>query len=172
VSRRADEPPLRDATAAEMKALAHPLRLRILRLVLDEALTNQQLAERVGRDPGTVLFHVRALERAGFIAADEPRPGRRGTTERPYRSTGKSWTLRMPPNVGHTTAVLQAVAEEVVEAGEDAVIASVRLGVRLRDDDVAELRRRLAAIGDEFAARDDPAGQPIGLLTLIHRRRI
>ena len=41
----------RPATAAEAKALAHPLRIRILRLCLDQALTNKQLAERLGKDP-------------------------------------------------------------------------------------------------------------------------
>ena len=35
----------RPATAAEAKALTHPLRMRILRLCLDRSLTNKQLAE-------------------------------------------------------------------------------------------------------------------------------
>ena len=33
------------AARPEAKALAHPLRMRILRLCLDQALTNKQLAE-------------------------------------------------------------------------------------------------------------------------------
>ena len=66
-------PPLRatdrrPATEAEAKALASPLRLRILRLCLDQALTNKQLAGRLGRDPGTVLHHVRTLVATGFLA--------------------------------------------------------------------------------------------------------
>ena len=51
----------RPATVDEAKALANSLRLRILRLTLDQALTNKQLAERLDRDPGTVLHHVRRL---------------------------------------------------------------------------------------------------------------
>ena len=153
-----------------MRALSHPLRWRILRLTLDEPLTNKQIAERLGRDPGTVLHHVRALVDAGFLVADEVRAGRRGALERPYRATGKSWRIRMLPSAGHTAAILDAVREELLEAGEDAALSTLRLGVRLNPTDLQELRQRLARLGDEFAARDDPQGEPIGLLGVIHRR--
>jgi len=163
--------PLRDATPAEMRALAHPLRWRILRLTLEQALTNKELAERLGRDPGTVLYHVRALVRTGFLAADPVREGRRGAIERPYRSTGKSWAVRMPRSVGLTTSVLDAVREEVAEAGPDAVLSTLRLGVRLSAADLGELNRRIRDLGDEFARRDDRAGEPVGIVALVHRRR-
>lgn len=153
-----------------MKALANPLRLRILRLCIDRALTNQQLAEQLGRDPGTILFHVRVLERAGFLKPEGERRGRRGATERPYRITGKSWNLRLRPNAGHTAAVLAAAREEVAEAGDDGVLAMVRLGVRLSEEDRRELQRRLRELGDEYVARDNPDGEPVGLLLLAHRR--
>ncbi|HEV8373300.1 MAG TPA: winged helix-turn-helix domain-containing protein, partial [Actinomycetota bacterium] len=80
----------RAATPEEARALANPLRLRILRLSLDQALTNKQLAERLGMDPGTVLHHVRTLVRTGFLAAEAVRQGERGALEKPYRATGKS----------------------------------------------------------------------------------
>src|SRR5262245_39035990 len=85
--------PRREATREEAKALAHPDRLRIIRLTFDEALTNKQLAERLGRNPGTTLYHLRMLVATGFMAAEEPRRGARNAAEVPYRSTGKSWTL-------------------------------------------------------------------------------
>jgi DNA-binding transcriptional ArsR family regulator len=85
----------RPATAAEAKALAHPLRMRILRLCLDQALTNKQLAEWLGKDPGTVLHHVRTLVATGFLVAEEVRQGETGRLEKPYRSTGKSWSLSL-----------------------------------------------------------------------------
>lgn len=161
---------LRDATAAEMRALANPLRLRILRLCLDRALTNQELARRLGRDPGTVLFHVRALVAEGFLAAEDERPGPRGRVERPYRATGKSWSIRLARTPGHTAATLEAVRQEVLESGEDSVVTTIRLGVRLSPDDLAELGARLAALGDEFEARGTPDGEPVGLLLALHRR--
>lgn len=166
---KADE--LRPATAAEMKALAHPLRLRILRLCLDESLTNQELAARLGRDPGTVLFHVRALVKEGFIAPEPVRPGPRGRTERPYRSTGKSWNIRMAKTSHHASATLEAVRQEMLEAGDDAIISTIRLGVRLSPADLAELRSRLSAVADEFAERDTADGEAVALLVALHRRR-
>ena len=162
---------MRDATPAEMRALAHPLRLRILRLTLDQALTNKEMAERLERDPGTVLHHVRTLVRGGFLVAEGVREGRRGALERPYRSTGKSWMVRMAPNLDHTVSVIDAVRDEIVEAGSDAALSTLRLGVRLDEDDLAELRRRIRLLGDEFEARGRPDGEPIGILAVVHRRR-
>lgn len=165
------EEPIRDATPAEMRALAHPLRLRILRLTLDRALTNKELAERLSRDPGTILHHVRTLVRGGFLAAESPRRGPRGTTERPYRSTGKSWQVRMAPSADHLVSVVDAVRQEIMEFGDDASVTSLRLGVRLRPDDLEELRGRVRALGDDFVGRDHPDGEAIGILALVHRRR-
>ena len=154
-----------------MRALGHPLRLRILRLTLDKPMTNKELAKRLGRDPGTVLHHVRRLVDGGFLAAEPVRPGKRGAMERPYRSTGKSWQVRLAPSTHHTAATMEAVHAEILEAGADSAITTLRLGVRLRRSDLAELRRRVHALGDEFAERDDPKGEPIGILALVHRRR-
>lgn len=169
-SRRRPSAPERDATPAEMRVLANPLRLRILRLCLDEPLTNQELATRLNRDPGTVLFHVRRLVAEKFLAPQAERPGPRGRTERPYLATGKSWTIRLMPDTGHASATLEAVRQELVEAGEGALVAMVRLGVRLTKRDTDELRRRVRALGDEFAARDNPRGSAIGFLGVVHRR--
>src|SRR6266542_3000990 len=49
-----------------------------MRLCLDQELTNKQLAERLGKDPGTLLHHVRILVKAGFLAPGESRNGAHG----------------------------------------------------------------------------------------------
>ena len=123
-----DEPPLRDATPQEMRTLGHPLRLRILRLTLDHPMTNKELARRLRRDPGTVLHHVKRLVDGGFLAADPVRTGKRGAIERPYRATGKSWEVRMAPSTHHAAAVIEAVRAEILEAGADSSISTLRLG--------------------------------------------
>ncbi len=48
----------RPATLEEARALAHPLRVRILRLCLDEALTNKQIADALYIAERTVDTHV------------------------------------------------------------------------------------------------------------------
>jgi DNA-binding transcriptional ArsR family regulator len=153
-----------------MRALGHPLRWRILRETLDQPLTNKEIAERLGRDPGTVLHHVRVLAENGFLTADDVRAGKRGALERPYRASGKSWRIRLKPDAGSTAAILDAVREEVAESGEDGVVTLLRLGVRLKARDLAELKKRISEIGDEFAGRNDPSGQPVGILAVAHRR--
>src|ERR1700712_1537085 len=85
--------PRRPATEAEARALSSPTRLRILRLCLSEALTNKEIAARLGRNPATVLHHVRTLVDTGFLVAGPPRRGARGAREVPYRATGKSWLM-------------------------------------------------------------------------------
>jgi DNA-binding transcriptional ArsR family regulator len=154
-----------------MRALANPIRLRILRLTLDRAFTNKELAERLGRDPGTVLHHVRVLVRGGFLEAGKVRSGKRGALERPYRATGKSWRIRMRQSSDYTASVLDVVRDEIGESEARAALTMVRLGVRLNDADLEELRQRIGELGDEFEVRDDPAGTPIGILALAYRRR-
>src|SRR3954452_12191504 len=85
--------PRRPATDAEARALASAVRLRILRLCYSEALTNKELAARLGRNPATVLHHVRTLVDTGFLEALPARRGTRGSREVPYRATGKSWLM-------------------------------------------------------------------------------
>ncbi len=67
--------------------------------------------------------------------------------------------------------MIDAVRAEIGEAGPKATLTTLRLGVRLRPPDVAELRRRISELGDEFAKRDDPRGEPVGILAVAHRRR-
>src|SRR5688572_26308188 len=109
----------REATPDEARALANPLRLRILRLCLDEALTNKQVADALGRDPGTTLHHVRTLVETGFLEVAEVRQGAKGALEKPYRATGKSWQVSVTDPeilaVGNV-AIVEAFRDEVAEA--------------------------------------------------------
>jgi DNA-binding transcriptional ArsR family regulator len=161
----------RPATPDEAKALANPLRLRILRLCLDEALTNKEIAERLGRDAGTTLHHVRLLVETGFLAPGTVRRGRRGAVERPYRATGKSWTLDVGDLPQGTLAIVDAFREEIAAVPTGDIRTLSRLGVRLTPDARDRFEQRLADLVDEIHRADDPAGEPYGLLIGLHRRR-
>lgn len=64
-------------TAAELRALAHPLRLQLLQLLRAEGpATASQLARRLGESSGATSYHLRALNRAGMIEEDERTRGR------------------------------------------------------------------------------------------------
>jgi DNA-binding transcriptional ArsR family regulator len=165
------KPARRPATRAEARALAHPLRLRILRLCLDDALTNRELATRLREQPATVLYHVRTLARNGFLAAEEERRGRRGAREIPYRATRKSWTLEFAARGSGHVAPVDAFREEMVEAGADSVLQSARLGVRLRPKDLSQLRRRIKTAVMRAHDADHPDGEPVSLYIGLHRRQ-
>ena len=167
----------RPATAAEAKALSHPLRMRILRLCLDRSLTNKQLAQWLGKDPGTVLHHVRTLVAAGFLVPDEVRHGEKGALEKPYRATGKSWTLSLEESPASqdkdAQAMLEAFVAELAEAGPGAAAGFNRLALTLNEPSREELESRVLAILDEFVTRPpDPDGEPYGLLFAMHRRSL
>ena len=161
----------RPATVAEHKALSHPLRMRILRLCLDEPRTNRELADRLDANPATVLHHVRTLVRTGFLESEPTRAGRRGARERPYRSTGKSWTLEVHEGgVVGMLAQIEALRDELVEAGSEAILTSARLGVRLAPDRVSDFQARFAALVEELKAADDPTGEGVSLFVVLHRQ--
>lgn len=160
----------REATVREAKAMAHPLRLRILRLCLDQELTNKQLAERLGRDPGTVLYHVRHLTDAGLLEQGAVRTGESGALEKPYRSTGLSWWLSNS-RPEHPLAPIEAFQDELREAGPDSVQTHARFALHLSPNDIAELDRRICAIIDDYVQTDDQrADQPLhGGIVVLHR---
>lgn len=160
----------RPATRAEARALAHPLRLRIIRLCLDEALTNQELAERLGEQPATTLYHVRTLARSGFLVAEPERRGRRGAREIPYRATRKSWTLEIEPGASTHTAPVDAFRAELAEAGPGSVLESIRLGVRLGPDALERLLTELGQAAMAAHDADDAEGEPVSIYVGVHRR--
>ena len=161
----------RPATPEEARALANPLRIRILRLCLDQALTNKEIAERLGRDPGTILHHVRMLVATDFLAPEDERPGPRGSVERPYRATGKSWTLDVGEAPGATVALVDAFRAEIAPVTGDDLRSLSRLGVRLTRQRRDEFEQRVKELVDDLYAADDPAGEPYGFFVGMHRRR-
>lgn len=165
-----DEIGRRPATRAEARALSHPLRLRILRLCLDEALSNRQLADRLGERPATVLYHVRTLLREGFLVREPERRGRRRARELPYRSTRKSLSLDLGLDAGGYLAILDAARAELAEAGPEAVLTSWRLGVRLSPPNLAAMLEQMGRLLDEAIAAESPDGEPVALMVLAHRR--
>jgi ribosomal protein S18 acetylase RimI-like enzyme len=168
--------PKPEATLAETRALAHPLRLRIIRLLYDRSLTNRELARALGEHPATVLHHVRTLLRNGFIAAEPERRGPRGTIEKPYRSTGRSWTLRIEDDEGVANvsrAALDAFLAELRDAGPVADLHTSRLAVNLTAAARDDLERKLSELLAEYAAiapDADADGEPWAVLVATHRR--
>lgn len=150
---------------ARARALASPLRMRILRLCLHEARTNKELAEELGINPGSLLHHVRSLTANGFLVAEEPRRGTRGAREVPYRATGLSWRSGGAP-MGPT---LLATFLEEIDGLPPEALNITRLGLKLSPEHREELMNRFGALFEEYAQLDsDPDGEPISLMFVEH----
>jgi DNA-binding transcriptional ArsR family regulator len=84
-----------------VKALAHPLRIRLLALLGERDASPVQLAEHVDATLGTVAYHVRTLERLGLIEMVATHQ-RRGATEHVYaarehpRFSDSAWSATSP----------------------------------------------------------------------------
>jgi len=69
--------PVRPMDAAQLRALAHPLRLQLLEVLQSEGpATASQLARRLGESSGATSYHLRALHRAGMVEEAEQRNAR------------------------------------------------------------------------------------------------
>jgi DNA-binding transcriptional ArsR family regulator len=73
---------------AYVKAMSHPLRVRILALLDERVASPVELAGWLGATLGTVAYHVRTLERIGLVElVRETRV--RGAVEHHYRATAR-----------------------------------------------------------------------------------
>lgn len=141
-------------------------------MCLGEALTNKEIADRLGRDPASVLHHVRRLVDTGFLTALPARRGTRGAREVPYQATGKSWTVSVgDDHRRETNAMLRAFLEELDDAGGE-LDESARLGLRLRPEDREEFSRRITEVLNDFASRPpDPDGEWWSVFYAMHSDR-
>jgi len=160
---REDSDAERDADA---RALASVVRIRILRLCLDRALTNKEIAERLGLPPANTYHHVRTLAGRGFLAAEPERSGARGAREVPYRATGRSWNTSLGPSGNQI--LIQTFLEEVALADPEKV-DTMRVGLRLDEASREEFETRLVGLLKEFRAREpDPDGTPLSVFIALH----
>jgi predicted ArsR family transcriptional regulator len=153
------------ALQARARALASPLRTRILRLCLHEARTNKELADELGVNPGSLLHHVRSLVANGFLRAEEPRRGPRGAREVPYRATRLSWST---PSPGIAPVLLETFLQEI-EGLDPQDIDATRLGLKLNAEHRHEMLTRFNELFQDLAALPaDPDGTPISLFFVEH----
>ena len=125
-----------------VKAMSHPLRVRILAMLDERIASPNQLAGWLGASLGTVAYHVRTLEQLGLIElVDETRV--RGAVEHHYRAKAR-------PNVtAEGWAQAPAIAKQAAVGSSLDVIgeyarASAAAGGFDRAD--AQLRRALVRL--------------------------
>lgn len=117
--------PDRDITNPQIaKAMAHPLRVRILGILDERVASPSELAEELDADLGVVSYHVRTLARAGLLKLVKKKQ-RRGAVEHFYKAaerpvvTDEAWR-GMPSIVKQASigAALNQIADHVRLAAE------------------------------------------------------
>ena len=121
--------PSRSLGAQEVRALAHPLRLRMLESLSDGPATASMLARELGESSGATSYHLRALAAAGLIVEELDR-----------RKGRERWWKREPQSVG---LISSAPAED---PEYDAAVAQLESAILSRDEDA--LRRYIHARGE------------------------
>jgi DNA-binding transcriptional ArsR family regulator len=184
-------PPTREiADVATLKALSDPLRLALLRTLMQDAadeprvMSVKELARELG-EPQTRLYrHVQQLEAAGLIQVAQTRLVS-GITEHRYQAA--QITLRLSPDLIHDTAGAGHVAAAVgvvfddfrrrllgspgspALSGSDPAPTVVMLDTRLTPERAAQFQQRLRALVEEYdGADEDPAASvPVDFLMVL-----
>jgi len=108
-----------------MRALAHPLRLRIMELIAEAPRTTRQVAELLGQPATRLYHHVAALERAGLLRVKETRRVR-GTVEKTYESIARMMsTGRGGPAKRSERATRRALAMTILEQSRQEVMQAL-----------------------------------------------
>jgi DNA-binding transcriptional ArsR family regulator len=134
-------------TPERMKALADRLRMTVLDLVLERAMTVTELADHLKRPRGTVAYHVDILVAAGLLQVVRVRRVR-AVDERYYGRTARTIKIHQH-HPGELPFVSEALAEadfERLETKQPGAYATLRHA------------RIPAARADEFAAKLDALG--------------
>jgi DNA-binding transcriptional ArsR family regulator len=151
----------------QLKALGHPLRLRVLEALgeTDEALSNRELAQRLGVDPGHLHFHVRMLLRAELIKQVPSDKGR----EKPYRAAAR--TLKVAPELVSAgasnlhLAVMDDLHRAQAEHGSEGRFRFVRVTVRLDPEKAMEV---LSELVPRFEELEDESADQLVITAVVH----
>jgi DNA-binding transcriptional ArsR family regulator len=105
-----------------VRALAHPLRVRLLTLLNQQVASPSELAQLVHEPLGRVAYHVRLLADLGAVELVETKP-RRGAVEHYYRALMRPWFReadweQLPASLRSSisAALLRQIWEEMAES--------------------------------------------------------
>jgi DNA-binding transcriptional ArsR family regulator len=144
----------------QLRALAHPLRLRMLELFAEEPRTTKQVAQLLGEPPTKLYHHANALERVGLLRLSKTRQNR-GAIEKWYEAAngtisggqpGRSPTMQQAIR-GLATVALEQARREVELAlprrrgGRPLVMRITTIG---NERQIAQVRKRLLQVLKEL----------------------
>jgi DNA-binding transcriptional ArsR family regulator len=158
------------------KALADPLRIRLLEWLAEAPRSVRQLADCAGLPADRLYYHLGQLEQAGLIEVVEYRPRARGKVERVYApaqteppgdDADPEETAAFLGSVLEATAMDIAAAFRARQAGRRREVDLRRGALRLTDEALAELRGYIEQLAARFADPGADGTRTLVLMTLV-----
>lgn len=162
-------------TDQQFKAIADPLRSKILGIIQTRPATAKQIADRLGEAPGTIGHHLQVLEKAGLAQIVAHRVVH-GIVAKYYTRTARIFMFRFPREITGENPlapdILQQAHDELMEAtaayGDDAPWKSGFPHVRISEARALAYQERLEALLDDLLNEPvDPHGRVYGLVVGI-----
>ena len=154
-------------TPEQLKALGNELRMTIIDLLNERAASITELAAALDRPTGTVGYHVKVLEDAGFVRVVRTRQVR-AMTEKFYGRTAHTIMFHGPPDAGEKLFMLrEALAEAVIE--NDAILPATTLRhVRMSEDQAVQFWQRVLDLAVEFAKAPRSGDRVYGFVGAVY----
>ncbi|MBT8247023.1 MAG: helix-turn-helix domain-containing protein [Acidimicrobiia bacterium] len=154
---------------SQLKAIAHPIRTRLLNALEAEPRSAKQLATDLDLTHGNVGHHLKVLERGGLVEVVEERKVR-ALTERIFAPAYDR--LRIEVGEGGLDRIhflFEQAGREAAPQAEQPFDDQGRLySARMPEDRAAEFAARLVALADEFAAAEGD-GPTFGFAGAVYR---
>jgi DNA-binding transcriptional ArsR family regulator len=154
-------------TPDQLKALGSQTRMTILDLLYERAASVSELAVALGKPKGTIGYHVKVLEEAGFIKVVRTRQVR-AMTEKFYGRVAHTVVFHGVPEAGNKLFMLQeALNEAVVEEGA-AMPATTLRHVRMTEEQAAEFWEEVMELAVRFAKSQRGGDRVYGFVGAVY----
>lgn len=148
------------STDPRLRALAHPVRLRMLSLMWSAPLSAAALARELDISHALASQHLRRLDAAGLVELADVR-SRRGGRERRYRAVRGSWLTDQPEGQALLAESLaRNLLDRVAHRAPESAGVTVDADLWVSPEEWEAARRRLQAILAELHDAARPPHAP------------
>ena len=165
-------------TLEQLRVLADPLRMRILEQLVQRPMTMSQLGDAFGESTAKMHYHVRELEKFGFIKLVEKRE-HGGFIEKYYRAVARD--VRVPPDLlqasptselvkpiqDYFEKVSREVLRSITRQQEQACFSVLDATLWVTREEFDEMERQFQAILAPYHERRGIAGERPWLAHII-----
>lgn len=157
---------IRADTAEQFRALGNVTREEILTLLSERAATTSQLAEALGKPKGSVGYHVKVLEQAGFVRIVRTNKVR-AMTEKYYGRTARTIVFGKGSSDDPFFMLDDVRREGIAVEGEPLPIFTMRRA-RISEERAVEFMERVLELSAEFIDIPREGDRVFGLVAGVY----